>query len=143
MEPNIYHVRCEESAAIGQIICTSKKIFNAIQGISCDKDANKTTIRLCFLTPNPAPVGQHEASFSLEPVTRRFFAGMASRLAAIGRMSRYALVMRQGGATYAEGYAYHKSMREPQQPLRLTASVPIDTKLGTVSPYEADNLYDN
>lgn len=73
---------------------------------------------------------QHEASFSLEPITRRFFFGMAPHLAAIGRMSRYALVMRQGGATFAEGYAHHKSVREPQHLLRITANVPIDHKLG-------------
>ena len=95
----------------------------------------KNNIILLTPIPLPVPVGQHEASFSLEPITRRFFAGLAPHLAAIGRMSRYALVMRQGGAVFAEGYAYHKSMREPQQPLRLTANVPIDTKLGTVSPY--------
>ncbi|XP_043235710.1 protein O-linked-mannose beta-1,2-N-acetylglucosaminyltransferase 1-like [Amphibalanus amphitrite] len=73
---------------------------------------------------------QHEASFSLEPITRRYFATFAPHLAGIGRMSRYALVMRHGGAVFAEGYVFHKSMRLPQEPLLVTATVPIDPELG-------------
>ena len=53
-------------------------------------------------------------------------------MAAIGRMSRYAMVMRHGGQVFAEGYLFHKGLREPQEPLRVAATVPIEPpELGT------------